>query len=79
MKALKQSPEREFWIQVFAEIARSPFLRGRRPSPGHENFRADLDWLLAKGKDGTENAVKVAEGKYRDVTLVPEDDDDDAA
>jgi hypothetical protein len=75
--SLNQFPAREFWAAAFAEIARSSFLRGRRPSPGHENFRADLDWLLAKGKDGTENAVKVAEGKYRDAAPVPGDDDDD--
>lgn len=75
---LAQFSDREFWVTAFAEIARSSFLRGQRPSPGHENFRADFDWLLSKGKDGTENVVKVAEGKYRDATPAPEDDDDDA-
>lgn len=74
--SLEQFPDREFWAQVFAEIGRSDFLRhGSKDRP---NFRGDLDWLLTKGKDGTENAVKVAEGKYRDTALVPEDDDDDA-
>jgi hypothetical protein len=63
---LKQFPERSFWERVFGEIERSQFLRGKRPKPGHERFRADFDWLLTKGKDGTENAVKVFEGKYRD-------------
>jgi len=76
--SLEQFPDREFWAQVFAEIGRSSMLRGCRPSPGHEHFRGDLDWLLAKGKDGTENAVKVAEGRYRDTAMVLEDADDDA-
>ena len=44
----------------------SRLLLGLAPSPGHENFRGDLDWLLTRGKDGSENAVKTAEGKYRD-------------
>jgi len=63
---LKTFPDIEFWSQTFAEIHKSTFLRGLRPSNGHGSFRADFDWLLTKGKDGTENLVKVWEGKYRD-------------
>jgi len=74
---LKQFPDRQFWVEAFGEIRKSAFLGGRRSGPGHEHFRADFDWLLTKGKDGTENIVKVAEGRYRDQTT--EDDDDDAA
>ena len=48
------------------EIRQSAFLCGLKPSPGHEHFRADFDWLLTKGKDGTENVVKVYEGRFRD-------------
>jgi len=73
-RALRQFSSREFWETVFAEIGRSALLRGRRPRPGHEHFRADLDWLLTAGKDGTENVVKVAEGKYRDAS--PDDEDE---
>jgi hypothetical protein len=63
---LKQFPDREFWVGVFAEIGQSPLLMGQRQSNGHRGFIADLDWLLTRGKDGTENCVKVTEGKYRD-------------
>lgn len=59
-------PREEFWRAVFEEAGRSLLLRGLKPSPGHEHFRFDFDWMLTKGKDGTENVVKVAEGKYRD-------------
>ena len=65
-KYLREFPEREFWTRCFAELKFSRFLLGLQPSPGHENFRGDFDWLLTKGKDGTENCAKVAEGKYRD-------------
>jgi hypothetical protein len=61
---LKIFPQEDFWTGVFAEIKVSSFLRGLRQSNGHA-FCADFDWLLTKGKDGTENAVKVYEGKYR--------------
>ena len=71
---LTQFPERSFWQAAIAEIPRSPFLRGLRPNNGHERFVADFDWLLTKGKDGTENIVKVAEGKYRDRPIDDEDD-----
>lgn len=79
--SLAAFPERDFWVTVCAEIARSSFLQGLRPSHGHENFKATFDWLLTKGKDGTENAVKVYEGKYRDKGMTDplEDDDDDGA
>ena len=62
---LHQFSDKEFWEEVFAEIHKSPFLRGLKPSDGHEHFRANLDWLLTKGKDGVENCVKVFEGRYR--------------
>ncbi len=57
--------DREFWQTAFKRMHRSPFLRGKvAPSNGHGRFVADLDWLLTKGKDGTENVVKVHDGKY---------------
>ncbi|HZP39843.1 MAG TPA: hypothetical protein VFE48_25505 [Methylomirabilota bacterium] len=64
--ALRLFPTRAFWDQVFREYGQSAFLRGLQNGPGHESFRADFDWLLAKGKDGTENVVKIHDGKYRD-------------
>ena len=63
---LKQFPQREFWLEVFKELNSSAFLAGKKNNPGHESFQANFDWLLSKGKDGTENAVKVYEGKYRE-------------
>jgi hypothetical protein len=63
---LRMFPDAEFWRTVFAEIGRSAFLQGLKPSAGHDSFKANFDWLLSKGKDKTENCVKVAEGQYRD-------------
>ncbi len=63
---MKQFPDRDFWVGVFSEIPKSALLMGQRPSNGHKRFLADFDWVLTRGKDGTENCVKVAEGKYRD-------------
>jgi hypothetical protein len=64
---LAQFPDEEFWTGVFKQFHASKFLRGLTPpSAGHKSFTADLDWLLTKGKDGSENAVKVSEGRYRD-------------
>ena len=65
-KYLAAFPEREFWVRCFTELRFSRFLQGLASSPGHESFRGDLDWLLTKGRDGSENAVKTAEGKFRD-------------
>lgn len=63
---LKQFPESAWWQEVFKETRLSRFLRGLQSQNGHEGFKGDLDWLLTKGKDGTENAVKTYEGRYRD-------------
>jgi hypothetical protein len=63
-KYLRLFPKREFWEQVFRQIHHNRFLRGLQPSPDHQSFRADFDWLLSVGKDGTENCVKVHDGKY---------------
>lgn len=65
-KYLASFPGEEFWSAVFAEVHKSKFLRGLKPSPGHEHFVADIDWLLSTGKNGAENCLKVREGKYRD-------------
>lgn len=59
-------PDQAFWTQAFREIHASRFLRGLIKRDGHASFVADFDWLLTKGKDGTENVVKVSEGKYRE-------------
>lgn len=65
-KYLIAFPSEEFWTGVFRQIHLSQFLRGLKNANGHESFVADFDWLLTKGKDGSENAVKVRDGRYRD-------------
>ena len=65
-KYLAMFPEERFWTGVFSAIQLSSFLRGLRPSNGHEGFKGDFDWLLTQGKDGTENCAKVEEGRYQD-------------
>lgn len=62
---LRQFPDRRFWEGVMDEMRASPLLQGKKNGEGHENWRADFDWLL-EAKRGVENAVKVAEGKYRE-------------
>lgn len=55
-----------WWQEVFAQYDESNFLSGRtRPSPGHEHFTPDFDWLLSKGRDQIENCMKVHDGRYR--------------
>lgn len=63
---LRQFPTEAFWRGVFTSVKLSAFLLGHKSGPGHEGFRGDFDWLLTKGKDGTENCVKVSEGRYED-------------
>ncbi len=62
-KYLKQFPEQAWWEQVFEEVGASELLL--HGSPERPSFRGDLDWLLQKGQNGTENCVKTYEGKYR--------------
>lgn len=62
---LKSFPKEDFWRETFAQFHCGLFLRGLAPKqPGRESFVAGFDWLLSKGKDGTENCVKVHDGMY---------------
>lgn len=64
---LAELPERTWWEEAFRQIGKSRFLRGLTPPRNDQTpFTADFDWLLSKGKDGSENCVKVYEGKYHD-------------
>lgn len=67
-KYLHMFPERQFWENSFKQMHRSQFLRGQKKLNGARAspFLADFDWLLQKGEDGTENVVKVHDGKYHD-------------
>lgn len=66
--ALRAFPDVRFWNGAFAHVRDSRFLSGQTaPANGHAApFRADFDWLLSRNKDGTENVVKVHEGRYDD-------------
>lgn len=50
--------------RLFEEIKKSKLLCGRleKPSPGHENWKITVDWLIANDK----NYLKILEGNYRD-------------
>ena len=64
---LRIFPEEDFWRRVFQQYHRSDFLSGKSPPrEGHGNFKPDFDWLLSKGKDGSENCLKVHDGRYTD-------------
>jgi hypothetical protein len=62
---LAQFPSRDLWEAIFAQLHQSAFLLGEGPHDLGDGLR-NLDWLLQKGqKDGLENCLKVAEGRYR--------------
>ena len=66
-KYLDQFPDEAWWTATFRQYHRSRFLRNLVPKKaGHESFTPDFDWLLSVGKDGTENCVKVHDGRYCD-------------
>lgn len=58
---VKEEPEREYWVETVKRVSQSDFLTGKNQSA---LFRATFSWLLAKGKDGTLNHVKVNDGNY---------------
>lgn len=50
----------ENWANFFTHVSASDFLMGKsEPSPGHPNFRADIEWLTNQS-----NFTKIAEHKY---------------
>jgi hypothetical protein len=57
---LHEHPAESFWNQVLNNIADSPFLRGLRPTKGHEKWKADFDWMI----DNDTTVMKIYEGKY---------------
>lgn len=69
-KYLKTFPSIDFWRIVFTNVGYSQFLQGKKNGNGHQTFIANFEWLLSRGKDGTENCVKVAEGRYTDPEFV---------
>ena len=63
----RRFPDPEFWHAVFAEVERSPWLRGKVASNGREPQKRGLFWMLqCEQGGGQENCVKVYEGNYRD-------------
>ena len=65
-RALRDFPDRAFWEVSFGAVRDSAFLRREGTTPGHAGFIANFDWFLQRGKDGVENCVKAAEGRYQD-------------
>jgi len=63
-QALAIATDREYWVETFKQFHSALYLRGK--AKGYEGIVADFDWLLAVGKDGSENFVKVHDGKYHD-------------
>jgi hypothetical protein len=64
---LTMFPSEEWWTEVFLQFHRSRYLRGlTNGTQEHPAIARDFDWLLSKGHDQTENAVKVHDGRYRD-------------
>lgn len=57
---LRERPLAE-WLAIIEQINASAFCRGERPRPGHEQWRANFDWLLKP-----ETATRVLEGTYDD-------------
>lgn len=60
--AIKDFPTEAQWVALYEKANKSDFLRFRCKMAR----RKGMDWLLWKGKDGTNNFVKIAEGTYRD-------------
>jgi hypothetical protein len=58
--ALRIKPERGYWLEVMAKIRSSEWLRGLKPSPGHEQWKADLDFVLSE-KKGTPRYIAIHE------------------
>ena len=54
---LREHPDQDFWLEVFAAIRASKFLLGTN---GKSSWQITLDWLL----ENDTNAVRVAEGAY---------------
>ena len=65
-RILKAFPDKTYWVEAFAEVCKTPFLRGMcPPSKGHnKSFIANFDWFLSCSKSGVENVVSVWERKY---------------
>lgn len=60
LERIREHPNPAYWQQIFANIPTSRLLRGLVKGNGHDNWRANFDWLIEK----PENSVKVYEGNY---------------
>ena len=64
--AVAQQDDPRFWIVTISKVFASEFLTGLSNGNGtgvHANWKASFDWLFGK-KQGVENWIKVAEGRY---------------
>lgn len=56
----KERQSLDWWTNYFKRIMASDFLAGRTPpSPGHENWRPNLDWFIKPAK-----MTNILEGMY---------------
>ena len=69
-RALRQQPDKEYWLQVFDEIHLSALLQGKCPprDGAKKPWVATFDVLMAKNKHGVEIHTRAYEGAYRDAT-----------
>jgi hypothetical protein len=64
---LEMFPAELWWTETFKQFHQSRWLRGlTNGNRDHPPVARDFDWLLSKGHDLSENAVKVHDGRYRD-------------
>lgn len=57
---LKEHPEEQWWIDLFARVRQSNWLSGRVAGRnGKESFMATLRWVIGK-----QNLAKIEEGNY---------------
>lgn len=53
---LRQFPKQQFWETVYKNARESRFCRIYKA--------ANMEWILQKGRDGSENCLKIFEGKF---------------
>jgi hypothetical protein len=64
-KAYSNFPERQDWVEILGEFQLSRWLKNETGTDGRA--RRDFDWLLQNAQyGGTENYLKVRNGRYRD-------------
>lgn len=59
---LREHPDKQFWIDLFAKISQSKFLRGEVvPREGYKQFKLNIEFVTNENK-----IAKIMEGEYDD-------------